>query len=183
MISRFGFALLLAATVALSLASRFAVAAQPGPDGYYRTGSGVQTANHWPITLEVFAIWHECRQLPPTKTRQAVIDLDADKRFTLRMLRDVDADKLRGGLQEGYRRNGYADEARIARFLSALTGTLPNGKALWITYDPSAKQTRLVVDGGGAATVDGVDFMKATWSIWLGKSKPSDLGDALIREL
>jgi hypothetical protein len=181
MIARF--VLSVAAIVALVSMSSYAQAAQRGADGYYRTGSAIQTANHWPFTMDVFAIWHDTKQLPSAKTRQAMIDLDADKRFTMRMLRELDADKLRGGLREGYHRNGYNDDAAIERFLSPLLGTLPNGKAMWILYDPGSKQTRLLVDGGASASVEGVAFMKATWSIWFGKSKPSNIGDELIKEL
>jgi hypothetical protein len=32
-------------------------------------------------------------------------------------------------------------------------------------------------------TVDGVDFMKAVWSIWLGKIDQPKLGDQLISQL
>jgi hypothetical protein len=178
-------ALLLAAAVAavVALAARSARATPTSPDGFHRTGSAVQTANHWPFTMDVFAIWHECRDVPATRSRQALVELDADKRFTLRMLRDVDADRLRAGLRDGYHRNGYTDDGRIDRFLSALTGTLPSGKVVWIVYDAPRKTTRLVVDGGATATMDGVAFMEATWSIWLGRSKPSELGDALVRDL
>jgi hypothetical protein len=175
--------LLLTATVAVVAMSSDAWAAQRGADGYYRTGSAIQTANHWPFTMDVFAIRHDVKQLPAVRTRQAMIDLDVDKRFSMKMLRELDADKLRGGLRDGYHRNAYTDDAVIGRFLSALTGALANGRAMWIVYDAGAKQTRLVVEGGATTSVDGITFMKATWSIWFGKSKPSDIGDALIKDL
>jgi hypothetical protein len=170
--------------VVLAVVASASTLARAGqPDGFSRTGSGIQTANHWPFTIEVFAISHECKRPPARKTRQAMIELEADKRFSLRMLRDIDAAKLRAGLRDGYRRNHYDDDARIGQFLSALSGALPQGKQLWITYDASRKSTRLTVDGGGTAVVDGPTFMKATWSIWFGLSKPAELGDALIKDL
>jgi hypothetical protein len=43
--------------------------------------------------------------------------------------------------------------------------------------------TRIVVDGGASAPIEGVPFMKAAWSLWFGKSKPSDIGDALLSQL
>jgi hypothetical protein len=175
--------LLLAATVVLVSLASDASAAQRSADGYYRTGSAIQTANHWPFTMDVLAIGHDVKQLPPAKTRQAMIELDADKRFAMKVLRDLDADKLRAGLRDGYHRNGYTDDSVIGRFLSALQGTLANNRAMWIVYDAGAKQTRLVVDGGATTSVDGVAFMKATWSIWFGKAKPSGIGDALIKDL
>jgi hypothetical protein len=165
------------------LASSVALAAQRNADGYYRTGAAIQTANHWPFTMNVLSIWHETKELPSPKSRQAMIELDADKRFAMRTLRDLEGDKLRGGLREGYHRNGFTDDAVIASFLSALPSTLPSGKSMWITYDATAKQTRLLVDGGSSSAVAGVAFMKGTWSLWFGKAKPDDIGDALLKDL
>jgi hypothetical protein len=181
MIARF-LTLAAAATVLLTI-SPMAPAAQRAADGYYRTGSAVQTANHWPFTIELFTIWHDTMQLPPANTRRAIIDLDADKRFTLQMMRDLDADKLRTGLREAFHRNGYADDATIDRFLAPLSGTLANGKLMWIYYDATEKRTRLLVDANALSSIEGFDFMRATWSIWFGNSKPSDIGDALIKDL
>jgi hypothetical protein len=39
------------------------------------------------------------------------------------------------------------------------------------------------VQGQGAASVDGVDFMKAVWSIWFGKIDQPSLGDQLISRI
>ena len=99
------------------------------------------------------------------------------------MRRDVNADMLRNGLREGYRRNGYEDSDRIDRFLAALTGTLPKGGVMWIVYDSREKKTRLIVADGSTTVIEGSEFMRATWSIWFRKSKPADLGDALIGNL
>jgi len=41
----------------------------------------------------------------------------------------------------------------------------------------------VTVQGGGTATIPGVDFMKAVWSIWFGKIDQPALGDALIRNI
>jgi hypothetical protein len=182
MIRRIAFFLVWACALFAALAPA-AGAAVRGPDGFYRTGSAIQTANHWPFTIQVFAIWHETRELPPSKDRRAMIDLDTDKRFSLRMLRELDAERLRGGLREGLCRNGFTDDAIVGRFLAPLQGTLANGRAIWIEYDANAKRTRLVVDGGGSSSVDGAEFMRATWSVWFGKSSPSGLGDELLGEM
>ena len=173
---------LIVSMLALGLVSTPAHGAPPGPDGFVRTGQGIQTASHWPFTIEVFTIAHDIKALPEQKTRQAMIDADVDKRFSLRMLREVEAAKLRAGLRDGYKRNGYADNERIDRFLAGFSDA-PKGKAMSIVYDAGAKETRLIVDGAVTTTVDGSAFMKATWSIWFGKSKPVSLGDELIKEL
>jgi hypothetical protein len=181
MIARF--VTLLSIVAALLTLSSAARAAQRASDGYYRTGSAVQTANHWPFTIDVFAIWHDTWQLPSMNTRQALINLDVDKRFTMQMMRDLDAGRLRDGLREGFHRNGYTDDAIIDRFLAPLTGTLAKGKTMWILYDATEKRTRLLLDANASSSIVGVEFMRATWSLWFGNSKPSDIGDALIKDL
>jgi hypothetical protein len=52
-----------------------------------------------------------------------------------------------------------------------------------ITYNSATKQTTFWEQGGGTQVVDGLDFMKATWSIWFGKIDQPSLGDALISKL
>jgi hypothetical protein len=160
-----------------------AAAATKGADGYFRTGDAVQTANHWPFTIELFAIWHDVSELPSEKSAKALVELDADKRFSMRMMRDLDTSRLRAGLRDGYTRNGFTDAARVDRLLAALTGTLAKDSVLWITYDAKTKETRLTTDKGASASVIGVDFMRATWSIWLGKAKPQELSASLSRDL
>ncbi len=48
---------------------------------------------------------------------------------------------------------------------------------------PTAKTTTFWEQNGGSATVAGVDFMKATWSVWFGKIDPPSIGDRLIANL
>jgi len=61
---------------------------------------------------------------------------------------------------------------------------IKEGQFVTITYDSGAKSTTIrVLGGGGSATVSGVDFMKATWSIWFGKIDQPSLGDALISKM
>jgi len=162
---------------------RAGLALTPGPDGFHHTGDAVQTASHWPFKVDLFAIGHDMKQLPGEKSRKAVVELATDKRFTLRMLRAVAVERLKKGLRAGYERNGFKDAARIEALLGALTGEeLAKGAVVTIAFDREAKRTTLSAPGG-SATVEGADFMRATWGIWIGKSDPADMGDRLIADL
>jgi hypothetical protein len=156
---------------------------EPGKDGYYNTGSGVRTKSVAFLSVKVYSIRHDIKQLPAEKSKRAMIDMDADKKFTWRMMRDVDADKIQDALKDAYKMNGYSDAAKIGTFLGALNKELKEGTFVTISYNAANKTTSLSVSGGGSATVAGADFMKATWSIWFGKIDQPSLGDAMIANM
>jgi hypothetical protein len=52
-----------------------------------------------------------------------------------------------------------------------------------ISYSATAKNVTIWVQGAGSATIAGADFMKAVWSIWLGKIDQPSMGDQLISKL
>ena len=152
-------------------------------DGWYNTGSGIRTKSIAFVSVKVYAIRHDAKQLPAKKSKRAMIDLDADKKFTWRMLRDVDAEKIQNALKEAFQMNGYGDSAKVGQFLGALNKELKEGTYVTISYNAANKTTSISVSGGGSATIGGADFMKATWSIWFGKIDQPALGDAMISNM
>lgn len=158
------------------------LALEPGKDGYFHTGDGVRVKKVAFISANVYAIRHDMKVLPPTKSKRAVIDTDCDKRFVWRMLRDVDSEKIQNAFREGYAMNGYRDDAKIRQFVSGFRGELKEGSGILIVYNAAAKATTLTVQGA-SVTVPGVDFMRATWSLWFGQIDQPALGDSLIAKL
>jgi hypothetical protein len=177
-----GFAFAFLSVLLLSVS---AWALERSKDGYFHTGDGVRTKSVAFVNVKVYAIGHDMKELPPTKSKQAVIDLDVDKRLTWKMLRDVDSEKIQNALKEAYAMNGYTDGGKIGQFMGAFKGELKENQYVVISYNAASKATTLQVlgPGGGTATVAGVDFMKATWSIWFGKIDQPSLGDALISRI
>jgi len=143
-----------------------ASALQPNAEGWYHTGDAVRQKTVVFVTANVYSIGHDMKCVVP-KSKQAVIDADCDKRFTWTMMRDVDKGKIVNAMREAFQLNGYNDQNKINAALAAF----------------SADTTTFWEQNGGTATVAGVDFMKATWSIWLGKIDPPSLGDKLIANL
>jgi Chalcone isomerase-like len=176
------FLALASALSALALFSPRAFALDPSADGWFHTGDGIRV-KHILVDFNVYAIGHDMKALPDTKSKQAVIDLDVDKRFTWRMLRDVEHEKIQKALQEAFAMNGYTDGSKTGPFIGAFSGDLTKGQTVTIAYNSAAKTVSVSVQGGGSATLSGVDFMKGVWSIWLGKIDQPGLGDALIRNL
>jgi hypothetical protein len=171
-------------TVLTSAGSARAI--DPGPGGWYFTGSGTRVKKIAFVGVKVYTIRHDMKALPPAKSKQAVLEMDTDKRFTLQMQRDVDAEKIRNAFNEAYDKNAGqypASAGDRATFLNVLNTELKEGQIITFQYSADKKATTLTAPGGASATVNGIGFMKATWSIWFGNAEQPDLGDAMISKL
>ena len=153
-------------------------------DAMIYTGEAVRTKSVGPFTAKVYSIRHDMKEKPATKSKQAVIDADVDKKFTWRMLRDVDSSKIQKALSEALALNGFNDAGRTAQFVGAFNKEeVKENSAVVISYSADKKAVSIWVQGGGGATIAGQDFMKAVWSIWLGKIDQPSMGDQLISKL
>jgi hypothetical protein len=176
-------ALLLAVLTAVFMMAANLWALEKGKDGYYHTGTGVRVRTIAFVDVDVYEISHFMKELPPAKSKGAVVDMDVDKKISFKMLRDVDADKIKEALKEAYAMNGYGDGANIGKALGTFTSELKEGALTNIVYDAAKKTTPFTAAGGGSATIEGVDFMKATWRIWFGKINQPKLGDARLSRI
>jgi hypothetical protein len=154
-----------------------------GKDGYFHTGDGVRVKSLVFVKLKIYAIGHDMRELPPTKSKQAVMDMDVDKRLSWKMLRDAGGARLQGILRDAFARNGYADAAKIGSFLSPFGDGLRENQRVVISYASASKTTTVAVEGHSAVSISGLDFMRATWGVWFGNTDDPALGDALIGRL
>jgi hypothetical protein len=173
--------LLVAALAALVLAVTAAITPARADD-WTLTGSGIRVKKVVMVDVNVYAISHYMKQLPPTKSKQAVIDMDTSKKFVWTMKRDVDREKIQNALKDAYAMNGYGDGGKIAAAIGAFKSDLKEKDSVTIAYDADKKETTATTPSG-SATIGGVDFMKATWSIWFGKIDQPSLGDQLISKL
>lgn len=167
----------------LCLVSPRASALEPDKDGWFHTGEGVRTKSIVFVTIKAYAIGHWVKVRPAQKSKRAVIELEADKRLVFRMLRDVPANKIKSMFRDSFALNGYGDKAKIEAFLAVYTAELKEGARTTISYEASKRATTITAQGGRTATIVGSDFMRATWSVWFGKSEQPELGDALISKL
>lgn len=160
------------------------VAPSASADGWIHTGDAVRTKSIGPFSAKVYAIRHDMKARPAAKSKQAVIDADVDKKFTWRMLRDVDSSKIQKALREAFQMNGFHDAGRINQFVGAFNKEeVKEDSAVVITYNSQAKNVTIWVQNAGTATIGGQDFMKAVWSIWFGRIDQPSMGDQLIAKL
>lgn len=152
-------------------------------DDWVLTGTGTRVKTVAFLDVDVYTISHYIKGAAPAKSKQAVIDAEIEKKFVWKMLRDVDHEKIVTALKDAYAMNGYSDGGKIGAFVAAFSAELKEGSQVTIRYDAAKQETSVKVAGGGNATVAGSDFMKATWSIWLGKIDQPKLGDQLISKL
>jgi hypothetical protein len=154
-----------------------------GKDGYFHTGDGIRVKSLVVVKLKIYAIGHDMRELPATATKQAVMEMDVDKRLSWKMLRDAGGDRLQGILRDGFARNGFGDAARISAFLEPFRGGLRENQRVVISYASQANATTVSVEGAVPVSITGLDFMRATWGMWFGNTEDPALGDALIARL
>jgi hypothetical protein len=175
--------LVFALGAAIWLASVDASAVAREANGYYLTGTGVRQKEVGLFSVDVYVISHYMRDLPPTKSRGAVIAADVDKMFALRMLRELSAAQIQGALRDSFADNGYANSAKINAFVAAVGQPLRKGATITIRYDAASKTTTASTRGRPPVTIPGVDFMRATWSIWMGRIDQDGLGETLIERI
>ena len=170
--------------VAAALLTFLVPASANAQGAWIHTGDAVRTKSVGPFTAKVYAIRHDMKEKPGSKSKQAVIDADVDKKFTWRMLRDVDSGKIKKALQDAFAMNGYGDGGKIGQFVGAFNkDEVKEDSAVVITYNAANKTTTIWVQNMGSATIAGADFMKAVWSIWFGKIDQPSMGDQLISKL
>lgn len=112
----------------------------------------------------------------PTKTTDAnkAIDSDVAKRIVMHFVySSVPADKVRETFAEGFA--GVPGAAAMAPKVEQLNGwmvDLTTGDEVVLDYVPGTGTT-IKVKGATKGTIDGADFMKALWGVYLGANPPT----------
>ena len=115
----------------------------------------------------------------PTGDAAAAVAADEPKRTLLHFVHSkVEAEKIREAWREGFAANAGADQPQLAerlgRFEAWFDQDLLEGEQIVLTYLPG-KGTEVSIKGAVRGVIEGADFMKALWSVWLGE-KPVDAG-------
>ncbi|MBX5482904.1 MAG: chalcone isomerase family protein [Myxococcaceae bacterium] len=131
------------------------------------TGAGVR--NKWFFDVYVIGLY----LADPAKDPLS----DQAKQVKLVLLRDLSKEKIGDAIREGFEKNSAAEMPKLKDRLDKLIGVLTDGKrgdSLVLTYVPG---TGTVVSGKGKklTTIEGADFARALFSVWLGKN-PVDEG-------
>jgi hypothetical protein len=112
----------------------------------------------------------------PSKTTDAktAIESDQPKRIVMHFVySDVPADKVRETFTEGFAQisGASAMQDRIQK-LNGYMVDLTTGDQVVLDYVPG-QGTTVTVKGQAKGTIEGADFMKGLWGIYLGASPPT----------
>jgi hypothetical protein len=102
--------------------------------------------------------------------------------MVLKMVRHVDREKMSSGLREGFEKSVGARMAAFEPRVAELERAIPDlaeGDELIFAYKPG-RGLDVIVNGRPAGRIEGEDFAKAFYGIWLGQRPP---GTALKRGL
>jgi hypothetical protein len=105
----------------------------------------------------------------------AILGADTPKEIILHFVRDVDAGELREAWEEGFEKNAGDQLSTLKDRIGKLKGwmaDMKNGQKLIFTHKPGAG-VEVNVNGTVQGTIDGDDFARAFFSIWLGAHPPN----------
>lgn len=140
---------------------------QAGDTELTLTGAGVR--NKWFFDVYVAGLYLANPSADPLS--------DQAKQVTLVLMRDLGKDKVGDAIREGFEKNSSAQMPKLKDRLDKLIGVLTDGKkgdSLVLTYVPG-KGTVVKGKGQELTTIEGDDFGRALFSVWLGKD-PVDAG-------
>jgi len=88
----------------------------------------------------------------------------------------VTREKFNETVKEGFAKvsEGKASESEIKKFTGFFSAPLKDGDDIQLIYKPG-KGTAVMINGSYKGLVEGLEFKKALFSIWLG-STPADSG-------
>jgi len=102
----------------------------------------------------------------------SIINAEEPKRIHMHFIySSVPADKMNETWDGGFAGNGGGDAAKVGKLKSWMTD-LTTGDEIILDYVPG-KGTTVSVKGVEKGTIEGSDFMKALFSVYLGDSPPT----------
>lgn len=115
----------------------------------------------------------------PKQTSDAnkVINTNETQAINIKIVSNkVTREKFNETVKEGFEKvtEGKATSAQISKFQGFFSAPIKKGDDIQIIYKPG-KGTAVIINGSYKGLVEGSEFKKALFSIWLG-SKPADSG-------
>ena len=141
-------------------------------------GLGLRQATMLKVSVYVAALY----TAKPSADPNAILGSDTPKELILQFVRDVGADDLRKGWEEGFDKNAKGQlpalKERIETF-KGWTADIKTGQRLTFVLKPGVG-TQVDVNGMVKGTIKGDDFAKALLSIWLGDPPNPEIKSGLL---
>ena len=110
-----------------------------------------------------------------TSDPNAILASTGPSALVLHFVRDVGADDIRKGWEEGFAKNSKSQLPALKDRIATLNGwmsDMKSGQRLTFVHQPGVG-IRVDVNGAGKGAIPGDDFAKAFLSIWLGPEPPN----------
>ena len=141
-------------------------------------GLGLRQATMLKVSVYVAALYVAKASTDPN----AILGSDTPKELILQFVRDVGADDLRKGWDEGFEKNAKGQlpalKERIETF-KGWTADIKSGQRLTFIAKPG-QGTQVDVNGAVKGTIKGDDFAQALFSIWLGDPPNPEIKSGLL---
>lgn len=134
-------------------------------------GMGVREATWLNIDVYVAGLYLE----RVTRNPQEILARDDIKMIHMAFVRDVGRGDVVSAYRDGFKNNARemlpALQSRIDRFVGWLPG-FKDGGVMTLTYVPG-RGTHVAINGKSVGSIEGADFGRALFSIWLGPKPPN----------
>jgi hypothetical protein len=131
-------------------------------------GLGLRKATMFEVKVYVAALYLAGKSAEAT----AILDANAPKQLVLHFVRDVDAETLNKAWDVGFEKNAVGRlpdlATRIAAF-KALMVEMKSGREMQLLHAPGVG-VHVAVEGASKGTIQGDDFARALFAMWLGAS-------------
>jgi hypothetical protein len=115
------------------------------------------------------------------KNGQTILNSTTAKRLVLKFVRDVEKDKVTNAWDEGFQRNVPGQVGALKPKIDQLNSWMADmkeGESMSFTYQNGSLEVN--VKGTSKGSIQGADFAKAFFSIWLDKPPNSGLKEGLL---
>ncbi|MEE8408042.1 MAG: chalcone isomerase family protein [Myxococcota bacterium] len=168
-----GFATLLAVSASTADARQRAGVTLPnfvnlGGKKLVLNGLGIREATVFKINVYVAGLYLEKK----ASDSSAIIMSDQNKQLILHFVRDVDQDDLADAFTEGFEKNGGSALESKVKKLASWMSDVEEGDRIELSYSPG-KGTAVHVRGKKKGTVEGKDFARVLFRIFLGPKPPN----------
>jgi len=141
-------------------------------------GMGLREATVFDVDVYAAGLYLETK----SKDGKAIASSDQTKQLILHFVRDVDRDDIVDAWNEGFKKNGGADQAKIAQ-LNGWMSDMKDGQEMYFNFKKDGETMKVTVNVKGTAkgTISGNDFARVFLLIWLGDHPPnSGLREGLL---
>lgn len=141
-------------------------------------GMGIREATVFNVKVYVAGLYLESK----SQDAGAILGSSGNKRLVLKFVRNVDRDDITTAWKDGFKRNAESQIPALQQRIDQLNAwmvAMSVGDTMAFTY-VAGQGVEVSVKGAAKGTIQGEDFARAFFSIWLGKPPNKSLRKGLL---